>query len=521
LEHDFWKTGILYKSARENGFLTQFTVYGGAARPDNPNLPMNFGGQDGTHDVNPHGTMLRKELQSPLIFLEASNDFRVSNINYGKAQVERSGSLTWEGKAPMYWNSFSVEGVLGHEGVMMPPDVYKIVDFIKDLDQINKYDKPVLSIDSYDQGIYSTKVLKEIGDYARAQGQELGFYCSPFSLWTWSSEINNALLPGTNVPLHEVILRDNNDKPIPFKDGEWGAFPMDPTHPATRASMINQIEKAHAIGAKFIKVDFLTAGSFEAKKWYDPNVRSGMQAYNYGMKTFKHLVDSIMGPDVFITMAISPMFPNQYAHTRFVSTDVHSHLRDSQPGFAHYGSTAASMITASHMGWVQGTLWPYTNMDNLVMRRFQNHSELQENEVKARIISLVTMGSILGDGSDYRDPLSATRARKYLNNPAVAKFFSDPKAFTPVKLSEGETMDQQLSFYLPGDEFMLSAFNFDEKNGFKAIYDIQKIGLPKGNYDIVDFFTGEKVGKVSAQDKNITIPVDVRDALLLVLKKTK
>jgi len=285
--------------------------------------------------------------------------------------------------------------------------------------------------------------------------------------------------------------------------------------------MINQIEKAHAIGAKFIKVDFLTAGSFEAKKWYDPNVRSGMQAYNYGMKTFKHLVDSIMGPDVFITMAISPMFPNQYAHTRFVSTDVHSHLRDSQPGFAHYGSTAASMITASHMGWVQGTLWPYTNMDNLVMRRFQNHSELQENEVKARIISLVTMGSILGDGSDYRDPLSATRARKYLNNPAVAKFFSDPKAFTPVKLSEGETMDQQLSFYLPGDEFMLSAFNFDEKNGFKAIYDIQKIGLPKGNYDIVDFFTGEKVGKVSAQDKNITIPVDVRDALLLVLKKTK
>jgi len=519
LEHDFWKTGITYKSTQEKGILTDFTTYGGAARPDNPNLPMNFGGQDGTHDVNPHGTMLATELRSPLIFLEASDDFRISNVNYGKAQVESSGSLTWNGNAPMYWNSFSVEGVLGHEGIMMPPDVYKIIDFIKGLDQLNKDGKPVLSIDSYDQGIYSTQVLKEIGDYARAHGQELGFYCSPFSLWTWSDQINSAILPGTTVPLREVILRDNNDKPIPFKDGQWGAFPMDPTHPATRASMINQIEKAHAIGAKFIKIDFLTAGSFEAKKWYNPHIRTGMQAYNYGMKTFKHLVDSIMGTDVFITMAISPMYPHQYAHTRFVSTDVHSHLRDSQPGFSHYGSTAASMITASHMGWVQGTLWPYTNMDNLVMRKFQQHTELTESEVKVRVISLVTMGSILGDGSDYRDPLSAQRAKKYLNNPAVAAYFRAPKAFMPLKLSEGESMDQQLSFYLPGEQFLLSAFNFDEKQLFEASFDLQKIGLPKGNYKLTDFFTGLEVGRIRRGDRKLLMPVKVRDAELWVVSK--
>ncbi|MDF2474772.1 MAG: hypothetical protein K0S24_255 [Sphingobacterium sp.] len=521
LEHDFWKTGIRYLTGEDEGELDNFIVFGGAARPDNPLLPANFGGNDGTHDVMPHGTMLAKELRSPLIFIESSNDFRVSNINFGKAEVQLNGSLQWKGNAPMYWNSFSVEGVLGHEGVMMPQGVYQTIDFIKGMDQWNKEGRPVISIDSYDQGIYSTEVLKKIGDYARNAGQEIGFYCSPFSLWTWSNNIENALLPGTKVPLREVILRDDKNRPIPFKDGEWGAYPMDPTHPATRMSMINQIEKAHTIGAKFIKIDFLTAGSLEAVKWYDPKVRSGMQAYNYGMKLFKHLADSIMGNDVFISMAISPMFPHQYAHTRFVSTDVHSHLRDSQPGFAHYGSTAASMITASHMGWVQGTLWPYTNMDNLVMRKFQKHPDLNENEVKARLISLITMGSILGDGSDYRDQLSSERAKKYLNNSAVTNFFAAPKAFMPLKLSVGESMDQQLSFYLKDKDLLVSAFNFDEERPFEAVFDRKKIGLESGNYEIIDFFTGTRIGKVDEKEQSFSLHVNVRDALLCKLQKVK
>ena len=226
-----------------------------------------------------------------------------------------------------------------------------------------------------------------------------------------------------------------------------------------------------------------------------------MQAYDYGMKLFKHLVDSVMGKDIFITMAISPMFPHQYAHTRFISTDVHSHLRDSQPGFPHYGSTASSMITASHMGWVQGTLWPYTNMDVLVMKKFQKHPELQENEVKARLISLITMGSILGDGSDYRDASTALRARYFLNNANVDRYFQNPKAFIPLKLSQGESMDQQLSFYLPTENGALySAFNFDETKSFEIKITTKDLGLISQKYVIKDFFTGDVLGQLEKGD---------------------
>jgi len=517
LEHDFWKTGFSYNFSLKRGELLSFTTYGGAARTDDPSLPLDYGGKDGTHDVMPHGTMLSAVLRSPLIYLEASDDFRSANSNFGKMQAKLAGSLSWQGKTPMYWNSFSVEDVLGHYRVMMPKDVYKIIDFLKLQDQLNQYGQPILSIDSYDQQIYSTEVLTEIGDYARQAGQELGFYSCPFSLWTWKSNIETAILPGTEVPLREVILRDQDDNPIPFKTGDWGAFPLDPTHPATKDYMINQLTKAKTIGAKFIKIDFLTAGSFEAKKWYDPKIRTGMQAYNYGLKTFKHLLDSIMGDDVFISMAISPMFPHQYAHTRFVSTDVHSHLRDDQEGFAHYGSTAASMITASHMGWIQGTLWPFTNMDNLVMRKFQDHQELSIDEVEARIISLMTMGSILGDGSDYRDSLSAKLANQYLNSPRVAEFFSHPKAFIPIKLATGDSMDQQLTFYLPGDQYLLSAFNFAKDKEFVAQYDLKKMRLPAGNYKVEDFFTAQEISKINAADRLLTLPVKSRKATLVRL----
>ncbi len=151
----------------------------------------------------------------------------------------------------------------------------------------------------------------------------------------------------------------------------------------------------------------------------------------------RHLVDSIMGPDIFITQAISPLFPNQYAHTRFLSTDVHSHLRNDLPGFPHYGSTAASMISATNFWWTQGSLWPYTNMDVVVMKRFQKHNELNEQDVKVRLLSMIVMGSIMGDGSDFRDKLAAERGRLFLNNKAVCDFFSQPESLYPIAFPAG------------------------------------------------------------------------------------
>ncbi|WP_183561488.1 hypothetical protein [Mucilaginibacter sp. SP1R1] len=516
VSHDFWKTGIVYRSSKQTGLIDSLKIYGGAATEDNPALKPAYGGLDGTHDHVPHGTMTGAVVNSPVIYLNGLSDVRKAFTDYGHINASINGRQTWKGNAPVYWNSFGVEGVLGYSGVMMPKDLGKIADFIQTLDNFNRYSKPVLSIDSYDQSIYTTDVLASFGKYAEKKNQQMGFYFIPFAIWSWKNSLDNKIA-GSPYALREAVLRDKNNQPILYKDGDWCAYAMDPTHPAIRLYIINQLEKAKAIGAKFIKIDFLTAGALESATRFNPKVRSGLQAYNYGMKTLRSLVDSVMGPDIFITQAISPMFPSQYAHTRFISTDVYSHLRDDQAGFPHYGSTEASLATGSHLWWVQGTLWPYTNLDVSIMKQFQKNPELSEKEVKVRLYAMMAMGSILGDGSDFGDKLAADRAKIYLNNKNMAAFFSNPKAFTPLKFADGETLDQQLSFYLPAKVPLLSLFNFDKQKTFTQQWHRGDLNLGARAYLIKDFLTDAPLGKIAKGQDVFSLTAATEDALLVKL----
>jgi hypothetical protein len=515
--HDFWKTGIAYQAGAGLGELDSFSVFGGAATPDNPSLPADYGGRDGSHDHVPHGTMQAASVQSPVVYLSGSDDVRKAFVNYGQANVKLNGNLSWKGYAPFYWNSFGVEDVLGYRRVMMPPGLAKISDFIHSLDNFSRYAKPVLSIDSYDQSIYTTELLTSLGKYAEKQHQQMGFYFIPFSIWTWKNSLEQTQIPGTGYHLRVVVLRDNDNKPIQYKEGDWACYPIDPTHPATRLTIINQLQKAKAIHATFIKIDFLTGGALESSTRYDPAVRTGMQAYNYGMKMLRQLIDSIMGPDIFITEAISPMFPSQYAHTRFVSTDVYSHLRDDQPGFPNWGSTESSLAAGSHLWWVQGTLWPYTNLDVSIMKNFQKNPDLSEQEIKVRIYAMMAMGSIFGDGSDFRNKMAAERANKFLNNKYVCAFFSHPKAFTPLRFADGESFDQQISFYLKGDTALLAMFNFSGQQEFTDTYSRKAVGLNNGKYLIKDFMTDEQLGTIEKGQDSFSITVPEKDAHLVRL----
>lgn len=516
INHDFWKTGLAYQTGTQLGYADSLKVFGGAATADNPALKSGYGGLDGTHDHAEHGTMLGQTVSSPTIYLAASDDLHEAFKDYGRVNSIINGKQTWDAPAPVYWNSFGVEGVLGYETVMMPPAVNQISDFLHKMPNFSAYSKPVLSIDSYDQGIYTTEVLKEIGEYGAKNGQQMGFYFIPFAMWSWKDNIKGNKLPGGNYLLEEVLLHDKDGKPIMYKDGQWGAYAMDPTHPAVRLYIIQQLKKAKAINAKFLKIDFLTAGALETTKRYDPKVRSGMQAYDYGMKTLRHLVDSIMGKDIFITQAISPLFPHQYAHTRFVSTDVYSHLRDDQKGFPGWGSTESSLATGSHMGWMQGTLFPYTNLDVAIMKNFQRNPDLTEQEIKVRLYAMMVMGSILGDGSDYRNPIAAYRAQAFLDNKNIAKFFSDPKAFIPLKTADGDSYDQQLSFYLPGDNTMLALFNFHWKDDFKQTFSRATLHLAAGKkYELRDFMNDKPIGELGADKQELTLQASPGDAVLV------
>jgi len=537
ITHDFWKTGIAYRAGAERGVVDSFRVFGGAATPDDPSLPHAYGGQDGTHDHMPHGTMRGASVQSPVIYLSGASDMRAAFVGYGAANVRLNGSLSWKGYAPVYWNSFGVEDILGYRGVMMPAGVKKTSDFIHSLDNFNGYASPVLSIDSYDQSIYTAKLLTSLGKYGKNKGQQIGFYFSPFAIWTQRASFYQKQIDGTGYKLSDVVLKDNDHIPIRYKDGD--AYPLDPTHPATRERIIYELQKAKKINVRFLKIDFLTAGALESSARYDSSVRSGIQAYNQGMKMLKHLIDSILGPDIFITQAISPLFPHQYAHTRFISTDVYSHLRDDEKGFPNWGSTEASLATGSHMWWVQGTLWSYTNLDVCIMKNFQKNPDLSEQEIKVRIYAMMAMGSILGDGSDFRQPMAAERAKKFLDNPSVCAFFSHPRAFTPLQFADGDSFDQQMAFYLKADfpginpitgnafvsidsgkgaplhPSMLALFNFSSKETFSKSFSLETLGLAKDKYILKDFMTDAVLDTIEKDQDAFSLTVPEKDAYLV------
>jgi hypothetical protein len=517
ITHDFWKTGLQYTLSARKNILDSFIVYGGASTPDNSSLPAEYGGNDGTHDVVPHGAMTGSTVVSPEIFICGLKSRTEAFEAYGKANQKRNGSLKWNGTAPFYWNSFGVEGVLGYEKRMMPDGVLAISDYVASLNHFSANKKVYMSIDSYDQGIYDKNVLKSIREHCIQNNQELGFYFIPFAAWTWKSSVEKDKLQYTNTYIRDVTLKDNHGKTIVYKDGEFGAFPLDPTHPATRQRIIGELEKAKAIGARFLKIDFLTAGALESATRYDKNVRSGLQAYNIGMSILKQLIDSILGPDIFITQAISPTFPSQYTHIRFLSTDVYSHLRNDQKGFPHYGSTAASMITSSHLGWMQASLWPYTNMDVAVMKQFQKNNAISEQDVKVRLITMAVMGSALGDGSDFRDSTTRVRAGRFLNNPELCRYFEHPRAFIPLKVADGLKEDQQLSFYLPGDTPYAAIVNFDTARSFEYIFLKEKLKWKNKTYRIHDFLTNEMLGSIQPGEKSFRLTTGARDALWVKL----
>lgn len=517
ITHDFWKTGLQYTLSARKNVLDTFIVYGGASTPDNSSLPAEYGGNDGTHDVVPHGAMTGSTVVSPDIFVCGLNSRTEAFELYGKANQKRNGALKWNGTAPFYWNSFGVEGVLGYEKRMMPDGVLAISDYIASLDHFSANKKVYMSIDSYDQGIYDKKVLKSLREHCLQNNQELGFYFIPFAVWTWKSSVEKDKLQYTNHYIRDVTLKDSHGKTIVYKDGEFGAFPLDPTHPATRMRIIGELEKAKAIGARFLKIDFLTAGAFESATRYDKNVRSGLQAYNKGMSMLKKLIDSILGPDIFITQAISPTFPSQYTHIRFLSTDVYSHLRNDQKGFPHYGSTAASMITSSHLGWMQGSLWPYTNMDVAVMKQFQKNNAIGEQDVKVRLLTMAVMGSALGDGSDFRDSVTRVRAGRFLNNPDLCRYFERPQAFVPLKVADGLKEDQQLSFYLPGGTTYAAIVNFDTTRSFEFTFLQEKLKWKNKAYSIRDFLTNQVLGTLQPGEKSFRLATGPRDALWVKL----
>ena len=219
-----------------------------------------------------------------------------------------------------------------------------------------------------------------------------------------------------------------------------------------------------------MKLDFLTHGALEADKHFDPQVTTGIQAYNAGMK----FVAQKLGADIYLNEAISPLFPAQYANSRRISCDTYGGISETEYA-----------LNALTYGWWIDRIYDFNDPDHVVLDGYS------EGENRARVTSAVVTGIFLS-GDDFSDAGSAggkARAKLFLTNKDINAVAKAGKSFRPV---EGYTGSAAANLFAQSEEngFYLAALNYSKTTNNAAV-DFNRIGLSSGSaYQVKELWSG-------------------------------
>lgn len=418
VEHDNWKTGVTMGKGDANN-IGSLKCFGGVADKT-------------TRDSKSHGTMKGTSIKSPKIMLGRFYDWRLGMEEFADANAIIAPPKAWGKAVPFGWNSW---GALQFN--LRFPKTLEVSDFYyKQLQPNHFLNADNLVYIGLDSGwnIFSEKELKDFVDRCKANGQVAGVYWTPFTDWGKNLEREIKEVPGCRY--RDVYLYANG-KPQELD----GAYALDPTHPAVESMMKKTSELFHRVGFEYVKMDFMTHGAMEADKWYNPEIRTGMQGYNYGMK----LLDKYFG-DMYINLSISPIFPANYAQSRRIACDAWNKIKDTE-----------YTLNALSYGWWQDRVYQFNDPDHIVLR------DATEGENRARVTSgMITGIFIAGDDLSDKGPEEAKeKAMKFLTNKRI-NAVANGYAFRPLT-GNGEKSEFQFVRSNKNGITHYAVFNYTEK----------------------------------------------------------
>lgn len=464
--HDTWKTGIRVTHGRGNS-IAEFSVFGGIT-------------SEKTSDTLPHGYVSGKEISSPKIFVGYYEDYRDGMEAYGTANATIAPALAWDKGVPMGWNSWAAVG----EKVSY--DIYTdSSDFVKEFLQDNSFSEDgvvYINFDSFWDNL-SEYQLKQAVQYVKANGQIPGIYLTPFTYWG-GSYVAGAV-PGTNSRYSwmDVVLKDENGTILPAVDG---GISLDATHPGTLQYLEYQFNRFKEWGFAYVKLDFMTHGAREGV-FYNKEITTGTQAYNYGMSYINHLLEEeLENQEFFISLSIAPLFPSQYAHSRRISCDV----------FGTINWTEYMLNSLTYGWWMNGTIYKYNDPDHIVLYNSYNHkTATMYNEGLSRYISAAIAGTVMLDSDDFRIKGARERVVDILTNEEVNAVAKKGVSFRPV---EGNTGNKAADMFVKYDEeeqaYYLAVFNFSSTEKKTMTMDFTRIGIDAAKeYTMYDLCSKETV----------------------------
>ena len=468
LEHDTWKTGVKASSDKTCS-LDTLKAFGGIAT----NL---------TRDIIPHGKVKGKTVKSPLIFIGRVDDWRDGMEEFADLCNVVAPQIESRGPRPFGWNSWGkLQTKINYDKAI------EVSDFIRNNIQDNSFDNDgnvYIGLDAFWDFGFKPEQHKEFVAHCKANGQKAGIYYCPFT--DWGKHPNATVGEAPEYKFKDMYLYGDG-KILEFD----GAYALDPTHPGVKARIKKQLEQFIDWGYDFVKIDFMAHGAYESDSHYNPNVTTGVQAFNEGMA----YIDSIADGKLWINLSIAPLFPANYAHSRRIGCDAWADINNTE-----------YTLNALTYGWWLDHMYHYNDADHMVLEG------VTDGENRARVTSSAITGVyFLGDDmSNGGDERVKNKIRKTLTNPAINKMARECKSFRPVEIGKGDRAADAFYYKTP-ESIYVALFNFGNKSKNKNI-PLHRLGLSEGeNYECVELWSDNNIPLYG----NIDIEIPAKDVKVL------
>ncbi len=492
IDHDTWKSGIKVKG-KEGYKLSKLHCHSGYTSSN-------------TRDKRSHGKISGKEISSARYFIGVYDDWRDGLDAYASVNALVAPPAEWTKGNPMGWNSWGVmQTKVNYDGV------HETARFIKDslynYGFHDKEGKTVISLDSYAEDNITEEQFKKLGTKVLSTtnyieggkkhpgtNQTLGHYYGPFIIWEWTLDDK---VEGTGIDgipeyyWEDAALKINGEI---YKISSNGGYATDPTHPAVKANIEYTLKLWNSWGVKYVKADFLNNGIIEGDSWYNPEIKTGVQAYNYGMKI---LFETAKLYDMYIVESISPIFPYQYAHGRRVSCDRFSEIAESE-----------YVLNAVSYGWWTDKLYAVNDPDHLVMCKQGNGAKETMGENRARATTgMVTGAYIFGDNFSLKGlkggakpgyaAQSRNRAIEIMGNADINDYVrNNTGSFRPIDGHKPSSGQQAESVFVRDTEkyFYLAVFNYSTSEAKTGKVSCERMSIDPENVEsIKELWLNEEV----------------------------
>ena len=447
--HNIWKTGVYFQGA--NNKLNALNV---------------FGGQPDPWDVTGHGSVTGNTISSPTIFVGFGTDWRTVMETYANENAAQVPMLAWSGGVPFGWNSWYAYG-----SDVNYSNATAVSSFIKNNLQTNNFNDNgtvYINLDSYWSNLTNSQ-LQEFASYCHANGQKAGIYWAPFVYWGTAAQGSNSIINGsTNYTYSDAYLRTASGA-VQTVDG---GIALDPTHPGSKEQIANYIWYFEALGYDYVKLDFLSHGALEGVH-YDTNVTTGIGAYNEGMEYIQQqnaLYQQTNGP-MFVSEAISPIFPYQYGQARRIACDAPETI----------GDTAYTLNAVSYGWWINSRLYQHSDPD--VMK----FAGATTNENQSRLIGCAIAGTVFLNSDDLASATGQTLAMTCLTNAGINAVARLGQSFRPIEGNTGTNACNQ--FVEQNGSTYIAVFNYTASATNETVT-LSRAGISAGNYFASDLWSG-------------------------------